>query len=478
MPQPYYTFCTLQQATQELANRLYDSGMVFWSYQELVLYIQESLRTFNCYAQYWRGDFTFDSITDAIGYGDGGYGDGGYGGDSGTGMPSTWYDLSLVSNSLRPYIVTDFDIYTIVEYHLLEPATGPVWTGTQMFTMDDLTASLNRRWDEILSVSGCTITNDLVPALPGQLRKQLNDVILDVRRIAWFPTPVSDQDPAPSNVLWQEDIWSFQAFESPYTTQEQGTPFTYSLSSQPPMTFDVDVPPQQEGNYELLTVNASNYAFDATKPTQINIPADFCWILKWGVLADLFAKESEAKDVMRAAYCNHRYQQGLKLLASSPALLQLKINNAVPIWIDSVKNADEYSTDWQNQTPAMPESVFAAGLNLIALSPEPDQSYSATATVLQNAPVPFLPSDFVQVGRDDYDVIIDYAQHLALFKNGGQEFARTKDLYSRFLHQAAVYNSKLQEMGEFKTDIYGSSQREEITNPRLTKSLETADDGE
>ncbi len=481
MPQPYYTYCTLVQSVQEIANRLYDPNMVFWSKQELTLYLQEALRTFNCYAQYWRGDFNFDTETTTTGWNDGGWNEGGYGGDSGITTPSQWYDISSVANTLRPYVVTDVNLFTIVQYHLLEPATGTTWTGTPMFTMNDLASSLQRRWDEILSVSGCTISNGLVAAIPGQVRKQLPDYVLDIRRVAWFPEPVNEEDNVVSNVVWPEDIWSLQAFESPYTLHEQGAPFAYAVSSQPPVTFDVDTPPQQEGNYELLTVNASQYVFDPSNPTTINIPTDFCWILKWGMLADLLSKESEAKDLLRAEYCNKRYQQGLKLLSNSPALLQFRINNAVPVWIDSVRNADEYDSDWQNQPVGVPESVFSAGLNLIALSPSPDAAvvYAATATVLQNAPIPTGDNDFVQVARDDYDVIIDYAQHLALFKSGGQEFTRTRGLYTRFLRQAALYNSKLTESGEFKEEIYGTSQREEMTNPRLTKSVATAteDDG-
>lgn len=469
-----FSYVQLQAAAQQVANRLYDSSFVFWTYDEIVLYIQEAMQTWNCYAQYYRGDFVFDTASNAIGYGDGGYGEGGYGGSSAV-ISSTWYDLTQVSTSLRPFTQTDFNLYTIMEYHLLEPPTGPVWTGTDMFTINDLTQSLQRRWDEILSVAGCTISQSIQAAIPTTTRNFLNDLTIDVRRVAWFPTPVSDTDPALPSVMWQEDIWSQESFEDGYTTYPQGVPFTYAISSTPQLTFDTDVVPNQPGYYELLKVNASGYVFNVSAPTTINIPTDFCWVLKWGVLADLFAKESEAKDVMRAAYCNQRYKQGLRLLQESPALLQFRINNQT-LWIDSVKNADEFSTDWQAQTQGTPMTTYVAGLNLIALSPEPedDVTYSATATVLQNAPIPLLPTDFVQIGRDEYDVIIDYAQHLAMLKNGGEEFTRTKDLYARFVRQAAYYNSKLTEMGEFKQEIYGTSQREEITNPRYTKSVAMA----
>lgn len=465
-----FSYTNLATARQQIANRLYDPGMVFWTSAELTLYIQEALQTFNAFSQYWRNDFVFNIGTTAAGYGEGGYGDGGYGGGS-TGS-ATWYDLTQVENTLRPYTVTDVNLYTIMEYHLLEPPTGATWTGTSMFTINDLLNAVQRRRDEILTTTGCTIVQSMIPTTPGQTRNYLNDIILDVRRIAWFPKKINQNDPAVPSVMWPEDIWSFQAFENSYTTLPQGVPQSYALSAQPPLSFDVDVTPQQASQYELLTVNAGG-ALTTASPTLINIPTDFTWVLKWGALADLFSKESEAKDETRAAYCNKRYQQGLKLLSMSPAILQFRINN-IPLWIDAVRAADEYQTDWQALTPAIPTNAFVAGLNLIGLSPQPDSTYSATATVVQNAPIPVADGDFVQVARGDYDAVIDYAQHLALLKNGGAEFTETYELYARFVRQTALINDKLTEMACFQDEIFGSSQREETMNPRLTK---TAVDG-
>jgi hypothetical protein len=278
------------------------------------------------------------------------------------------------------------------------------------------------------------------------------------------------------SVMWPEDVWSFQSFENGYTTFPQGVPQYYALSTQPPLSFDVDTAPQQEGEYELLTVNAGAPLI-VDSPTLIPIPTDFAWVLKWGAMADLLSKEAEAKDEGRAAYCNMRYQQGMKLLSMAPAALQFRINN-VPLWMDAVRSADEYFTDWQTLEPGVPTNLFVAGLNLVALSPAPDAiGYSATVTVVQNAPIPVADGDFVQVARGDYDAIIDFSQHLAMFKNGGAEFAETKELYARFVRQAALYNSKLAEMACFQEEIYGISQREETINPRLTKQAATGDGG-
>ena len=517
-----YQYQTLAQARQSLANRLYDSSMVFWSSAELTLYIQEALQTFNSLAQFWRGDFVFPTAANI-----------------------TWYDLTQVANTLRPYTVTDQSLYTIMEYQLLEPVLGnfpasgtPVWTGTGMFSISDFVQAVERRRNELLGITGCTITRSTIAALTGQVRNFVDDYVIDIRRVAWFPTPISvlitgntttnsnvltgvsntsvlagssitgsgipanttisdvtlnnqivisnnatltatgvlltvTPQPLP-NVLWPEDQWAFQAFESGYTEYPQDTPSTYAISTEPPLSFDTDVAPNSPGSYEILSVNAGTVLSTAA-PTIIDIPADFCWILKYGALADLLSKESEAKDAGRAKYCNMRYEQGLQLLKIAPAALQIRVNNA-PVWIDAVRSADEYNTTWQAEPAGAPANVYAAGLNLIGLNPTPNSiNYSITATVVVNAPIPVNNTDPIQVARDDYDVIIDMAQHIALLKNGGAEFSETIALYNRFVQQAARYNSKLTELGCFKEAIVGSSQREEVMNPRYTKSLTDID---
>jgi hypothetical protein len=458
---PTYSYIPLSTALQELSNRLFDSAQTFWSGPELTFYLQEALRTWNAMTGYWRGDFTFPARNGI-----------------------TWYDLTdnvNLPNTLRPYTITDAYLYQIIQYHLLEPATGVnPWTGvSNQFTADDLINAVQRRRDEILAVCGCTLNRRLVPAVAG--RTQLPDTVIDVRRLSYQPTPPSlpygrgfyGAGPygqfAPnekSSVVWPDDEWSERSFNRNYTINPAGTPQTYLMSTQPPIAFDTDAPPAVPGNYELLTVEAGPLLSAAT-PHTLLIPDDWTHVIKWGALADLLNRESEAKDQLRAKYCEQRYQMGLALLASAPALLAARIAN-VAIQVDSVRAADEFNTGWEAAAPGMPQSALYAGLNLVALTPIPDAgNYSVTATVVENAPVPVVAGDFIQVSRDDLDVIIDYAQHLASFKMGGAEFVSTSPLLERFLAKAAVYGLKLSELGQYTSAITALSQQETNLNPRM-----------
>lgn len=452
-----YSYVTQAQAIQQIANRCYDPTQTFWTAAELALYLNEALYTWNALTSYWRGEFVFPSSPG-----------------------SAWYDLTQLSNSLCPYTVTDASLYQLMQYHLLEPPTGiNPWPGSLQFSASDFLNAVQRRRDELLSLTGCTIAQSLIPAVAGRI--QLPDTVIDVRRMAYIQGvpfgaggaygaglygygAYSGYAPFPVSTVWPEDTWAEQSFNRQYTILPAGIPLAYLMSAQPPISFDTDRPPAYLGSYELLTVNAGP-ALSASTPSTLLIPDNWTPILKWGALADLLSREWDAQDLPRAKYCESRYRLGVAALLQAPQLLALRIGN-VPLQIDSVRNADLYNTGWQAAPQGPPVAAYQSGLNLLGLSPIPDAGpYSLMATVVQSAPLPVLAADPVQVSRDDLDVIIDYAQHIAAFKQGGAEFLQTLPLLQRFLKHAAVYNAKLLELGEFTSMLLGVSQMESGANP-------------
>lgn len=434
-----YTYISLAQARTQLASRLYDPNNKFWSDLEKNAYLIEALRTWNAYSNFWRAEFTLDPVDGTV-----------------------WYDitdLAVAPNSLRPQTVLDSDIYKLIQYHFLEPATGATWTGSTQFTAADLRNALQRRRDEILSGAGSHITRALYPAVPG--RTFMADTVIDVRRVAWIPVEDFGYVNSP---LWKDDNFALESYENDYTTREPGTPSTYQQSAQPPLSFDTDIAPAVPGEYEVLSVNAGAN-LNAAGGEVINLPNDFTWVAKFGAMADLLNRDSNARDVNRARYCNLRYAQGMAMLARSAVVISGRINN-LPLGVDSAQNTDNYRIGWQGETAGIPELIITAGLNMIGLAPTPDDSaISITLSVVQNAPIPEDDSDKVQVGRDELDVILDYAVHLASFKMGGTEFVATIPLFQRFLKQASLFNSKLVETGEYADIMAQLSQLQAESNP-------------
>lgn len=436
---PTYSYLTFAQAKTELAQRLYDPSKQFWVDAELGLYLKESLRTWNALTSYWRNDFTFQS-------------------QSGV----TWYDLTDATNlpnTLRPFTVFDTELYIAMQYHLLEPAVGVnPWTGSSaQFQAADLVNAVQRQRDEVLGITGCTTIRRTIGAVAGRIT--LPDTVIDVRRMAYLPAIGSP------STLWPEDTWGEQSFQQNYAQLPAGTPLTYLMSTQPPIAFDAFPPPAFAGSYELLTTEGDGI-LSVAAPTIIPIPDDWTHVLKWGALADLLTRESNAKDPLRAKYCEARYKMGLALLSDAPALLALRIANQV-LQVDSIRSADTYRVGWQAEAQKKPDMAFHAGLNMLGLASTPDAGpYSLTATVVQNAPLPANDAAQIQAGRDEIDSIIEYAQHLAAFKMGGAEFLSTMPLLEHFHKMASVYNSKLNELGEFTSILHGLSQRQERMAPR------------
>ncbi len=434
-----YSYITLAQARAQLAAKLYDiSANLFWSDAEKDQYIIEALRTWNSLTSTWRAEFVFN-----------------------TGAGVTWYDIPSLANTLRPYTVTDSDLTQLIEYHLLEPITPTyplVWAGSAQFSISDILGAIQRRRDEVVSATGCTITQQLVIAAPGRIF--MPDAVIDIRRVAWIPAVGFGDTNVP---LWGDDQWSLQSFERDYTTQAPGTPSSYRRSTEPPLSFNVDIDPAVPGQYDVLSVNAGS-ALSTAAATLLNIPDDFAWVIKWGAMADLLGRESNAKDALRSQYCEARYVQGLAALLHSPAVLAARLNN-LPLDVDSVQNADNFRPGWQAETPAQPDMLLTAGLNLIGFAAIPDNTYGATLSVVQNAPVPAIDSDPVQVSKDDLEAVLDYAQHLASFKMGGTEFLSTIQLLDGFHKRAMLYNSKLKELGEFTDPTYELSDLQAETNP-------------
>jgi hypothetical protein len=435
---PAFTYITFLQARQALAARLYDPAEIFWTDPELKLYLLEALRTWNALTGFWVADYV-RTVTNAS---------------------PTWLTLNT-AGSPRIYTLTTADLYAIVLYHLMEPqlAAG-VWTGTSMYTAADLTGALERRNNEILTLGAANVSqfNSLV-ITAGTRTVVLPDTTLDIRRARYLPVTGARQ------TLWRGDPGSFYYFTPGYRQSPQ-TPRNYALSDRPPLTLDMDFPPAVNGSLDLLITHALTLAALPANTAMV-IPDDWVWVLKWGMLMDLFNKQGEPLDALRSQYATVRYAEGIQLLYTCPWLLSAEINN-VPAGIENAQERDTFDPGWEDHANARP-GVITAGIDLVSLCPriQPSgPSVGLTLEVVEAAPVPVLDGDFVQVPRDALDVILDYAIHLAAFKQGGAEFQQTLPLFDNFRTAAGLYNRKIANLGLYDDILKRNGKRLESMDPR------------
>jgi hypothetical protein len=191
-------------------------------------------------------------------------------------------------------------------------------------------------------------------------------------------------------------------YEAPLYQLNPGTPQTFSLSSEPPLSWQVDIPPAQPGTYEAIVLQ-SGAPFNPPTPTLIGIPDDLVWVLIWGALADLLGQESESTDHERAAYCLKRYQDGLQLMLKSPWIMLGKING-VAVSCDSIADTDRYDPNWDSNPTGFGPVIVTGGPDWIAAP----VGSGVGVTVLGNAPI-MDSNGNVQVSRSDWDAVLQMA---------------------------------------------------------------------
>jgi len=432
-----YTQPTLTEAQIALASRLNDTGFIRWLAPELAGYLREALRTWQSWTTFYRDQGSFATVA-----------------------TEPFYDLPTQLPTLRGYTVTNWELVTDLQYALLEPApAGGTWTGTDQFTLDQLTTAIQRRRDQFLRETGCVITRTVTAMTPpASGRIPLDEAVSIVRRVAWRPDATMLTTPLTRATEWAANNWS------PGWLQSTQQPYAYSVTTVPPLTLQL-IPPTAAGTLDLLSINTGT-ALDPTVASLLAIPDDFVWVVKWGALADLLNGDGLALDSQRAAYCEARWQQGLDLARRFSVVLAAQING-VACRIGAVSDADSYSPVWQ-MVPGVPIQPLLVGQNLVAIWPPPrtfGNPWTITLDVVPNVPVPVNPGDILQISQDVYDSILDYAQHLALFKEGDGELEAAMGLLDRASRAAGITLQFHQAAHPDRAAILGQGQQDRRSQP-------------
>lgn len=442
-----YSWITFVQARAQLAELLDDVGNVYWSDAELGLYLIEALRTWGSLTKFWSDRGVFNTTAGVAFYD----------------LPSLLVDG--VGYKLRGYNVTDTQLVSIIQYHLLEPSTGNSWTGTDQFTLADVTAGLQRRRDQFLIDTGSVISHSTanVPATPIG-RFILPDNVISLRRLAWI-TPEGYV-----TYVWKSDEWAMTSYSALWSTDAKSPPDAWSMALGSPLTVQFLPPPSDTGTLDYLSVN-SGATLDPSSGVLMGIPDDYTWVAKFGALSDLLNKDGPGRDPDRAAYCEKRYREGIQIASAeadgAASVMQIRINDEV-VYSDSLYEVDAARPNWQNR-PKQPDNATLAGLNLVAMANVPDAIYGVTVDVVRNSVIPSADGDFIQLGREEFDGVIGYAQHLACFKLGGANFVATMGMYDRFMRMAGVYNDVIRALIRYEGALEDRGEREESENPMRRK---------
>jgi hypothetical protein len=438
-----YSWITKSEIRNQVAARLKDPDFIYWSSSEIDSYIAETLRTWGLLTGYWKERIRF--VTTAA---------------------TLFYDLFTKAPLIFLRTLKDQDLVLQLQYHLCENPRLDEWDGTEMFVLDDLTQALQRRRNQLLVETGCVLTSSIVTGIsPPDGRVDLADTVIDVRRVAW------KNSAGVYTNLWSNDEFSADSY-IPDWNLAPGLPVTFSMALTPRTQLQLIPPPIAVG--ELLLVSVSCGAnFDPTSGVLLGIPDDLSCFLKWGALADLLSKESQAYDPGRAAYCETRWQEGIKIAKMMPSVLKATIN-AQQVPIESIADVDAYYPNWHNE-PGAPKAIALMGFNLVACAPLANAGpYSISLDVTRQAPIPATDADYVQIAREEIDGLIGYAEHIAYFKKGAFELQNSMAGYQNFMAMAALHNSRLSALAPNIKTLLEASTKEEKSRPRIKEEEESS----
>lgn len=391
-----YTTTTLSDAWGLMGSRLYDPDHVRWPTDELTIHIQQALRTFNALTNHFRAGTTFQTTVN-----------------------EAFYDLPTIAPSLRAQTYTVTQAVEQIAWQLMEPPPqGNTWVGTLQFNLTDILQALQQARDAFLLETGVVITHSLlsVPAPAGTGLVDLPEAIVNLRRLAW------KTDDGIVTVLRREDTWGLTNYAVGWQTASASAPKAYSIGTQPPLIVQLAPVTTVAGTLDLLTIDRGAVP-NLLDPTQsLGVPNDWAWVVIFGTLAQLLQRDGLALDPERAAYCESRWKHGIEMAKAAGVVLAARVSGS-PRPLGSVSDADAYSTAWQ-MVSANPKRVITMGHTLVGLWPPPGVpsgggSYTVTLDVVRNAPVPTVGSDVLQIGPELVNDILDYAQHLAVWKECG-----------------------------------------------------------
>lgn len=433
-----YTHITYTQLRSLVLERLGDG--IFYTDTEVKRYVLEALRTWNALAQFSRDRGTFNTSAGLAFYS----------------LPAS---LDNGGTKILGYNLLDQDLFIDLKYSLMENAsTVNSWTGTSQFTLQQCQDALEKAKFEF-HLRTNLVQNFLQVSLPAPpaSRVSISDGVIDITRVAFLSSsPGSSYIP----LIRTEEASSSSFFNN--WNNNPATPYGYSVIMTPKVSLQLIPVSITGGTLDVICLSTGS-SLDLTSGVLLSIPDDWAWAIKWKALFYLLSKDGEATDQARAGYCNQRFEEAI-IAAKVSSTIQSTFINDIALLPTTINNLDRYTPSWQS-TSGTPAKIALAGRNLVALSPVPDGIYSVTMDSIINQPIPVNDGDFIQVGREHINAIVDYAVHLAMFKQGGSEFFNTMTLKDNLYTLAMENNYRLKAQAAEMERLRDYSRKQEMEVP-------------
>lgn len=455
-----YAQLTLDQLVAQVSELLDDSAARFWTRDEIVLAINEGLRTWGAYTSYWRERGSFPITPAGSGLWSASsfpWGAGVFPWQYTSGL--SWYDLSVLLPGLRSRSATLDTLTREIQFALLEPASGIAGTGMSgQVKIGAILQAIGRARNRFVLDARLpySVHANLISPSPMSGEVSIPASTVFIHRAAWLDLPGGVW-----TTLWREDSWAADHADSNWIVTP-GTPRAFSEAEDSPLALGLIPPPVNEGLIEALTVDS--LGIDLANPAStFGIPDEWIHAVKWAALSDLLSSEGQVKDAVRAAYAESRYGQSISFAADARSILRVQINGR-PVPLDTITALDRGEFTWRNQSG--PPGFAGAAYDLLTFSPGvSDQTYGVAVDLVRSAPLPANGADFLQLGTEDLDNLLNYVSHVLTFKCGGKEFTGTFGNYNSWLGAVAGRKSINRARVRYLDPLFGVSQREWAERP-------------
>jgi len=430
-----YSQVSLGQLQNQLSTLLDDPSSLYWQPNELQYAIWEGLYYWGALTNYWRSRGAF-SLTPNVSY----------------------YDISAQLPLLRTRTWTLNAMVNEIQYHLLESAGGLSGGGmTGQVTVQNILLAIQRARDRfVIDVHFPFSTHKITSPPSPQGTISFPQASVYVHRATW-----QDQFTGRWNNLWREDAWSLDKanWQWPLTPD---LPATYSESELAPLTLQLVPAPLNSGTLEIISVDSLQV--DITNPAAtFNIPDEWIHAVKYAALWDIYSSESQVRDDFRAEYAKRRYEQSVTMAQTARSVQRLTLGG-VPSPIDSFQAIDAALPYWRNQTgsPVLAGVLYDAFVVAPGL---PDQAYGVSVDVIQSAPIPISPINFIPLGEEDIPALVNYCANYLSLKCGGNNLKTSFAQYDAFMKRAALRGRINAAKIRYLEPLFGQPQREEAARP-------------
>lgn len=425
----------------ELVASIGDINKTYWPDSELNLILEEALLTFGAISGFWKTKLTYEITLNKILY-------------------DAIEDATNNKNRIK-FSYTYKDLINWFNKDFLETISDTNQS-SEIITIDELFKFTETRIDSYNQQTSLILQTEEFTVDPDQNFVLLNNRVLDIVRIEFLYKNESNDN---VSILLLRDDEEQLSYSDSSLLEEQGLPefFTELFSSGK----DIRIYPKPNvpGTLRVIYVKGVNRLEDATLDKIIEIPNNLIPYIKYGIYEDIFSKDGLTNDMARAAYCNTRWKEGIQVGKFYTSFLRTVLND-VPIFLDSLNKLDQ-CIEREYQEPSV---IGLAGYNIFGTDSLPDDTYSLVADSIANAIIPEKDEDPLEIRIEFLEFLLDYCVHLAIFKLGYEDLAKSIELKNNFIKSAMDYNIRLTQNGFTYESLLGRSKRQEQEQPRIVEA--------